>query len=110
MKICVILKTIFYRENLQALCLNLLPEIQMRTVKPVIQLYFNLRTNLNESICKVADEVNNLLYPTGTQTSAPTKTVDEGTSVSSNMTFRSNMTPEQEESFKFKVFQLFSVT
>jgi hypothetical protein len=91
-----------YRKNLQMLCLNLLQEVEIKTLKPVIQLYFNLRTNLNESICKVTSEVNNLLHPSGAETSIPITVQERDT----DKTLNTCVTPELEKPLRFKVMYI----
>ena len=72
-------------------------------LKPVIQLYFNLRTNLNESIRAVTDEVNNLLHPTCAYESTLKKMDMEETNATSQEIGRADLTTEQATSLKFKV-------
>lgn len=80
---------------MKALCLELLKNIEMETIRPVTELYFMLQTNLNESISKITELINDLLYP---------NTPDNGDkSPATNSTEQIIMDPGEEQNIKFKV-------
>lgn len=70
--------------------------VKMETIKPVVELYFMLQTNLGESISNITELINDLLYPNCTA-NATTKSCPVINSTC--------IDPAQEQDIKFKVSQ-----
>ncbi|XP_065220957.1 condensin complex subunit 3 [Planococcus citri] len=86
------------RKELKVLCVELLKNIEMETIRPVTELYFMLQTNLNESISKITELINDLLYPNAADNDDQSRPV--------NSTEQIDMSPNEEQDMKFKIAQL----
>lgn len=69
----------------------------METIRPVVELFFMLQTNLNESISKITELINDLLYPNNpaSATVRPDQITDQ--------IEKAIIDPVQEQNIKFKV-------
>lgn len=90
----------FCRRKLKDLCLDLLKDVEMETIKPIIELYFMLQTNLNESISKITELINDLLYPNN-PTAEETAALERQEQTGGQRITETNDT--QKQNIKFKV-------
>lgn len=84
--------------------MELLQRVHIETIKPVVELYFMLQTNLNESICKITEVINDLLHPPGDRVEETVVLGDITRKQSlSKSKSKSDLTPDQEQDLKYKV-------
>lgn len=86
--------------------MELLQHVQFETIRPVVELYFMLQTNLNESICKITEVINDLLHPPNSQ-NEETTTLTSSSVPKEQLLSRSkckfDLTPVQEQDLKYQV-------
>lgn len=87
------------------LCLQLLRYIEVETIRPIIELYFMLQTNLNESISKITELINDILYPNNQVIRNVEEEYKEVNENNTDTGMRREEISIKEQNIKYKVIQ-----
>ncbi|XKL64071.1 hypothetical protein PGB90_004157 [Kerria lacca] len=94
------------RKELKMLCLQLLRYIEVETIRPIIELYFMLQTNLNESISKITELINDILYPNNQVIRNVEEEYKEVNENNTDTGMRREEISIKEQNIKYKIAQL----
>ena len=48
---------------MRILCIDLLKKVEISSIRPVVELFFMLKTNLNDNIGELVELINDILHP-----------------------------------------------